>query len=423
MRLSHSMIFTRFFSCLLVLSLQLAFADFGSRPISWSSKESEDFQDYAIRAFNSQNRLVNDYWLYYWLNEIYLDLNFNSPTPIPSTQLLLIKDPAINAFAMPGNVIGMNTGLWLASDYEDELVSVLAHEMAHIALDHFSRLGDNSNRQSLTLAAGILASILLSQQSPEAANAALLSSLAATQQSQLNFSRSMETEADQLAQEILSNADYDPEAGRSFFQKLDSNSQSQLALEFLRTHPLGNTRSSRLAGKEASEEVKTPSPIFSYLTSRLGGGDFEDPTVFELEEQLANPHRLFALGLTGESPSESWLDNLRERFPDFLPAAVYQIETELRSGNLKCDEFTEINRKIKDEFVTLDALDTLRKAANTCGHPSYTLWQSQWLWQSGKETNAISFVRNELSRELSTNQAALLKTRLKLYTDRYERFN
>src|SRR5262245_2784689 len=58
------------------------------------------------------------------------DFNFN---------FFVVNDNAINAFALPGGYIGVNSGLLLASDSENELAGVLAHEISHVTQRHIAR--------------------------------------------------------------------------------------------------------------------------------------------------------------------------------------------------------------------------------------------------------------------------------------------
>lgn len=168
----------------------------------------------------------------------------------------VVNNPEINAFALPGGYIGINSGLITAANNEAELASVIAHETAHILQRHIARLYASQGNTGYKTAATIIAAILLGQQSPEAGQAALLTGLAASQQSVINFTRTHEYEADRIGIQLLSDAGYNPRGMVDFFEvlrrrvALNTNEQ----MEFLRTHPLTNNRisearnnSSRLA--------------------------------------------------------------------------------------------------------------------------------------------------------------------------------
>lgn len=415
-------------------------ADFGDQSFGWSSVESEYFRDYAVRSLNRQDQLINDYWLNYWLEQSFLSLNLASDAPIGPTQVLLINDDSINAFAMPGNIIGMHAGLWLNTRSEAELISVLAHEMGHISLDHFSRLTQSSNRQTLTLASGILLSILLSGQNPEAANAALISSFALSNQNQLTFSRAMETEADQLAQQILSRAGFDPEAGRSFFQRLDQFSSQSNQLEFLRTHPLGSTRSSDLGTRSRNPDATEPaSPVFDILTLRLRTGlsDTEKSTLIQrrmadlTEETIhADPNlRLMQAELKYQQHGDPAryqkdLNEILALFPAFLPANFTALEQALPNPDeIQCQQFGSTLKLTNNQNLSLDALQILNSTSRACDHISQTQLHARQLWQSGKEERALQFLKQRLKTTTSAAQSALLNSLLELYSRRYARFN
>ncbi|MFK7893215.1 MAG: M48 family metalloprotease [Granulosicoccus sp.] len=178
-------------------------------------------------------------------------------------QFFVINDPQINAFAIPGGYIGINSGLITAMDQEEQLASVMAHEIAHVTQRHHARSFATGNRASLSAAATVLAAIIIGQASPEVGQAALAAGLAATQQSAINYTRANEVEADRIGIEILSNAQYDPLAMAESFailRRKNSLNTSSWQLEYLRTHPLDNNRiaeaTDRAAGKPRKVRVQ-----------------------------------------------------------------------------------------------------------------------------------------------------------------------
>lgn len=433
-------LFYRYTLIFCLICAPLVRADFGDQSYGWSSVESEDFRDYAVRSLNRQGQLVNDYWVSFWLQQTFLSLNLSSERPVGPTLVLPISEGSINAFAMPGNIIGIHAGLWLAAENDAELTSVIAHEMAHIGLDHFTRLSQASNRQTLTLASGILLSILLSKENPEAANATLISSFAMSSQERLTFSRAMETEADQQAQQMLINAGLNPEAGRSFFRRLDASSPQSGQLEFLRTHPLGETRASDLGGRayDARQEF-VEDPVFELLTARLQQDTGRSNTSaaqqrlmarMTPDEIAADPNLRFMQALLAynrDSSTEAFQESLTQTirlFPGFLPAQIKIIELSLGDPTTaSCRRFTDTVKRLEDQYVSLDALQILHTAANECQHPSQDRLYAQWLWQSGREESALQFLKSQLNSSETTNQSALLNTLLERYTGRYARFN
>lgn len=176
----------------------------------------------------------------------------------------IIEDPQINAFAIPGGYVGVNTGLIAVMDQEEQLASVIAHEIAHVTQRHHARAYATGNRATLSTAAAVLAAIIIGQASPQAGQAALAAGLAASQQSAINFTRSNEVEADRIGIEILANAQYDARAMAESFailRRKNSLNTSNQQLEYLRTHPLDNNRiaeaSDRATVKPRVERVKS----------------------------------------------------------------------------------------------------------------------------------------------------------------------
>ncbi|NND93079.1 MAG: M48 family metalloprotease [Granulosicoccus sp.] len=186
----------------------------------------------------------------------------------------IIDDPQINAFAIPGGYVGVNSGLIAAMDREEQLASVVAHEVAHVTQRHHARAFATGNRATLSTAAAVLAAIIIGQASPQAGQAALAAGLAASQQSAINFTRSNEVEADRIGIEILANAGYDARAMAESFailRRKNSLNTSAGQLEYLRTHPLDNNRIAEATDRAASTQrrARLDNPDYSLFRARL----------------------------------------------------------------------------------------------------------------------------------------------------------
>lgn len=164
----------------------------------------------------------------------------HSPDPRQDFEFFLVRDSQINAFALPGGFIGVHTGLLIAAQSESELASVLAHEIAHVVQRHIARMIAQQKLGQLTSIAALAAAILLSRVSSQAAEAAAAFGQAAAVQSQLNFTRDNEREADRIGLQILERAGFDPRAMAVFFERLQRASRlyESGAPSYLRTHPL-----------------------------------------------------------------------------------------------------------------------------------------------------------------------------------------
>lgn len=202
-------------------------------------------------------------------------------------EFFVINNSSINAFAIPGGFIGINSGLIEAMAVEDQLAAVVGHEIAHITQRHHARSVQSSTRSRVTTAAAILAAIIIGQSNPEAGQAALAAGLAATQQSAINFTRNNEYEADRIGIEILSNANYHTAAMAEAFDILrrkNSINTSSNQLEYLRTHPLDNTRIAEAKNRASSSKGSgkySPNIDFSIFKARLKVLTTRDRTLIE----------------------------------------------------------------------------------------------------------------------------------------------
>ncbi len=152
----------------------------------------------------------------------------------------LIRDPQINAFALPGGFIGVHTGLILAAQSESELAGVLAHEISHVTQRHIARMIAQQKQGTIGTIAAMAAALLLSRVSSQAAEAAVAFGTAGAVQNQLNFTRANEQEADRIGLQVLERAGFDPRGMVNFFERLQrANRFSETgAPSYLRTHPL-----------------------------------------------------------------------------------------------------------------------------------------------------------------------------------------
>jgi predicted Zn-dependent protease len=161
----------------------------------------------------------------------------------------VMREPVINAFAMPGGFIAINSGLILATRNENELAGVMAHETAHVTQRHIVRGLIDQSHAGLVSTAAMLAAILLGatagRNSPSAMEGGILAAESAGIQHQINYTRSQEFEADRIGIGTMASAGYDPLGMASFFQELDRNTPDPSrvkAIEFLIDHPLSAER-------------------------------------------------------------------------------------------------------------------------------------------------------------------------------------
>jgi beta-barrel assembly-enhancing protease len=182
---------------------------------------------------------VNDY-----LNDLGQRLVVAVPESIQDFQFFAVADPSINAFALPGGYVGVNTGLILITQSESELASVLAHEITHVTQHHFTRSMAGQQRSMLyalaALAVAVVAARAGGSSGGQAASAAVASAQALAIQTQLNYTRENEYEADRIGFKRLDAAGFDDTAMATFMQRLQKQTRfsDSNAPSYLRTHPI-----------------------------------------------------------------------------------------------------------------------------------------------------------------------------------------
>ncbi len=175
-----------------------------------------------------------------------------------SWDLFLIRDRSINAFALPGGYLGVHLGLIGAVNSRDELAAVLGHELSHVTQRHISRLITQQARVTPLVIGAMILGALAASKSPNAANAAIVGGQAVAAQSQLNFSRDMEREADRVGFGVMTDAGFDSRGIGTMFDKLQQAARlnDSGAFPYLRSHPLN---SERIAEVQARLQLAGPS--------------------------------------------------------------------------------------------------------------------------------------------------------------------
>ena len=159
-------------------------------------------------------------------------------------QVLLIDDAGVNAFALPGGYLGVNMGLIAMADDVHALASVLAHELSHVTQRHIARIISLREQNAPWLLAAMIVGSLAVTHDTGLANAAILGGQAAAAQSQLNFSRDMEREADRQGLQVQNLAGFDAAGFARMFAQLQNVNRlnDDGAFPYLRSHPLTSQR-------------------------------------------------------------------------------------------------------------------------------------------------------------------------------------
>src|SRR5882672_5851584 len=169
--------------------------DVGRRIVTASSDAQQDFEFFMVRD-NSSSDAQQDF------------------------EFFMVRDNTINAFAMPGGFVGVHTGLLLAAQTESEFAGVLAHETAHVTQHHLARLLAKEEQMSIPTLAAFVLGVLAARARPDVAQAVIAGTAAANAQSQLNYTRDFEREADRVGFQYLQQAGFDVSAMGTFFERM-----------------------------------------------------------------------------------------------------------------------------------------------------------------------------------------------------------
>jgi predicted Zn-dependent protease len=205
----------------------------------------------SMFQIRSSNDYMDDPELSDYLNQLGGRLVANSPEPSQPFEFFAINDNAINAFALPGGFVGVNTGLIQLAQTESELASVLSHEISHVTQHHYARMVSGQRYDSLAALATIAVAILAARNSPQAATAGIVGAQAGTIQRQLNFTRAHESEADRIGLDTLEKSGFDTRAMPAFFERMQRATQlvEGNTPSYLRTHPVTHERIADVEGR------------------------------------------------------------------------------------------------------------------------------------------------------------------------------
>jgi predicted Zn-dependent protease len=280
-------------------------------------------------------------------------------------RFFIVRDPSINAFALPGGYIGLNTGLILRTSNESELAAVLAHEIEHVVQQHWSRMMAARKQRSGLTAAALLASMILvgSGQQAGEAGIALTSAINTTQE--LSYSRDYEREADRLGIQLLARAGYRPEAMANFFGKLQKSARlsDSGAPEYMRTHPVTTNRIAEARDRARKLKVHvthTSNRAFMYAKARIVA--LYSPSTTEartlMKSRIAPVSKdaydygeaMLAMRTNRLASAMTIAQDLRKRHPKDLRFHMLEADIKLDSGDKKggLDIYRDIHRHEKN---------------------------------------------------------------------------
>jgi Zn-dependent protease with chaperone function len=269
-------------------------------------------KDAEAKLMMLNNRRVDDY-----LNRLGKKLAEYAPGEKFPYQFKGVNDSSINAFALPGGFLYINRGTIEAADNEAELSGVLAHEISHVALRHGTNQASNAQLAQTPLA--ILGAVLGNRST--GAMLAQIGSEFIVGSVLLKYSRDAERQADLMGTQILFDANYDPHAMATFFDKLDSGGRGT---DFFSSHPNPENRQQNInieIGKlgsspgnvvSDSKEFRSIRQYLKSLPAAPKAGESQSQT--SSSGQISRPARPSSryLSYDGENIRLSYPDNWKE---------------------------------------------------------------------------------------------------------------
>jgi len=223
-------------------------------------------------------------------------------------ELFAMRDRTINAFALPGGLIGVHSGLLAAAQDESEFASVLAHEMGHVVQRHIGRMLSQQRQMSTLAMTAMIVALLAARSTPDAAMGSAMLGDQVARQGMLSFSREAEREADRVGLEILRQAGFDVRGMIAFFLRLQQAGRifEVGAPAYTRTHPLTGERIGDLQLRMQSEPdlaTRRPDSLeFTLMRAKMRAvGDLR-------AEPLRNARQVFEseVGSTAPRAPEAW---------------------------------------------------------------------------------------------------------------------
>lgn len=236
-----------------------------------------------LRAYRSQVPTSSDPLVIDYLENLFERLLPYSQLDNKKIELVLAENKTLNAFAVPGGIIGIHTGLLNYAKTENQLAAVLSHEMGHLSQRHYARHLENEKNMMMPLLAGLLAGLVLAANSDsDAGIATIMGTQAAAQQARLSFSRQNEQEADRIGMQTMVDAGLDPYAASDMFEEMmRANRLNRRPPEYLLTHPVSERRVAD-ARNRAMKYPHKPYPDnleFQLMRSRIRVDAEETPQV------------------------------------------------------------------------------------------------------------------------------------------------
>lgn len=362
--------------------------------------------EWSLRQVNGSLPVVEDAWV----NEQIFTMTAAMNAQVRTQALLalpIIQDDAINAFAVPGGLIGINTGTILSSETMDEVASVLAHEIAHLSQRHYEQRQDEKGKLLALQLGGLLAAVLASSVNGDLATTALIGSQTAAAETMATHSRDHEREADRIGMQIMSQAGYDAKAMAVFFGKLYKQvsylqSKDVFIPSFVQSHPLTAERLSDATSRANQYPVMSMiakinhakmfdrlSWRLKYLTKQANTSELKEASTHSMGAKLA-----YVSALADEGKTKQALSVLNE--------AMNKAEME-RTEPLVCITHAHVLTKQGEHAQAATVLKSCQ--ALYPERRDLRLHLAQALAQTGQTATALSLIKPLTEQDSHDRQA------------------
>lgn len=265
-----------------------------------SLAREQELGEIFLMAIRRSGSLVEDPILKYFVKNNLHELAEHSSLKANELTSVIVDSQELQAFAVPGGVIGIYLGLFKYADDIHEYSSVVAHELAHLSQRHFARQREHQQRSGQKQGlAWITSGIILSMIGEDIGFATMGMASAIQMRDETAYSRHQEREADRVGMTTLAQAGFDPHGAVRLFNDMQEQQRYGAEIDyFLRSHPLTTERISDLRTKaqELASKEFAPSIDYQLLKVRVANRAFASAV-----EALTH-----AQSLPGDSASEQY---------------------------------------------------------------------------------------------------------------------
>lgn len=355
-----------------------------------------------LREVRRAMPLVSDPEISFYIDALGHRLVSNAPDAAGTFHFLTVDNSQVNAFAMPGGIVGIHTGLLTEARDEAELAAVIAHEIAHITQRHIARMYARGREINFTTGLAVLAGILAASIDPELGQAAIAGGLAFGAQSQIDFTRSNEAEADRVGIQILTSAGFDPHAMADFFERMQELTRGahDAIPEYLRTHPVTLGRISDARGRAEQmrgDFTRDDTRLFAWMQARVRA--LSDPQRSVNSHRARDEHSPVQLYEAAVAQLELGRTDAAAALLERVPAraAPVLVITLAETAMLRRQN------RFAEALSILDQLDDVYP-----GHPVVRHLQARTLHEAGRHDEAVR-ITDQLLRRQSTPDPHLLR--------------